>query len=243
MIKIDTTLNKIIFELHNLKNPAQAKKLQGFFKTGVGEYGEGDVFFGIKVPVQRKIVKKYWKTLSVAEVLKLLQTNIHEQRLVSLLILVEKFQQGNEKEKEEIFKAYLGNVRYINNWDLVDVTCHKIIGEQLVDKNREILYILAKSNYLWERRIAIISTAAFIRRNDFGDTLRISEILINDQHDLIQKAVGWMLREVGKRDQNAEEEFLKKYYSQMPRTMLRYAIEKFSPKKRNFYLKKTGESV
>ena len=220
-------------ELKNLGNPEQAKLLQGFFKTGPGQYGEGDIFLGIKVPVQRKVAKKY-KDLPLQEIQQLLDSKIHEHRLVGLLILVYNYEKSKKKEKVDF---YLSNTRNINNWDLVDLTANKILGDYLLDKNRSLLYNLAKSSDLWEKRISMISTAAFIKENDFNDTLKISEILLNDKHDLIHKAVGWMLREVGKKDQDVEEKFLKKYYKNMPRTMLRYAIEKFEESKRKAYLR------
>ena len=218
-------------ELENLKNKEKAKILQGFFKTGKGEYGEGDVFLGISVPKSRDISRKY-KDLEFNDIKKLLNSKEHEARLVGLLILTYKSLDKN------VFEFYLKNIKNVNNWDLVDLTSHKIIGEYLLDKDKKILYNLAKSNNLWERRIAIVSTYAFIKENKFEDTLKISEILINDKHDLIHKAVGWMLREIGKRNFEKEEEFLNKYYKVMPRTMLRYAIEKFDEKKRKFYLGK-----
>jgi len=218
-------------ELENLKNKEKAKILQGFFKTGKGEYGEGDVFLGISVPDSRNVSRKY-KDLEFNDIKKLLNSKEHEARLVGLLILTYKSLDKN------VFEFYLKNIKNVNNWDLVDLTSHKIIGEYLLDKDKKILYNLAKSNNLWERRIAIVSTYAFIKENKFEDTLKISEILINDKHDLIHKAVGWMLREIGKRNFEKEEEFLNKYYKVMPRTMLRYAIEKFDEKKRKFYLGK-----
>jgi len=222
-------------DLNKLADPKQAKILSSFFKTGKGEYGEGDVFLGIKVPEQRKIVKKY-SNLSLKDTQALLNSKIHEHRLVALLILVDKYNKSDKKQ--EIVDIYLKNTKKINNWDLVDLSAHKILGEYLLDKNRKILYKLAKSKDLWEKRIAIISTAAFINNNQFDDTLKISEILLNDNHDLIHKAVGWMLREVGKKNQAVEEKFLKKYHKTMPRTMLRYSIERFDEKKRKFYMKK-----
>jgi len=219
-------------DLEKLKNPEQAALLQGFFKTGKGQYGEGDIFLGIKVPEQRKLVKKY-KDLGLNEVQELINSKIHEERLIGLLILVEKYKIGNKKE---IFEFYLKNAKQVNNWDLVDLTAPKISGDYLIDKERGILYKLAKSNNLWGKRIAIISTAAFIRNNDFNDTINISEILLKDKHDLIHKAVGWMLREVGKRDINILEKFLERHYQEIPRTMLRYAIEKFPEKRRKQFL-------
>ena len=225
-------------DLKKLANPKQAKLLQRFFKTGKGEYGEGDIFLGIKVPEQRKIAKKY-PDLSLKEIQELLLSKIHENRLTSLFVLIEQYKKSDEKGKKEIFGFYLKNTKNINNWDLVDLSAPKIVGDYLLDKNRSILYKLAKSKSLWERRISILSTAAFIWNNEYKDTLKISGILLNDKHDLIHKGVGWMLREVGKRvSQEKEEEFLRKHYKKMPRTMLRYAIERFSEKKRKFYMKK-----
>jgi len=222
-------------ELKKISNPKQAEILQRFFKTGKGEYGEGDVFLGIKVPLQRKIAKKY-PNLTLKEINELLSSRMHEERLTSLFILIRKYEKGDAKLKKEIFNFYLKNTNKINNWDLVDLSAPKIIGNYLLDKPKDSLYKLAKSKSLWEKRIAVLSTFEFIRNNQFKDTLSISEILLKDKHDLIHKAVGWMLREIGKRNHEVEESFLKKYYKQMPRTMLRYAIEKFDEKKRRFYL-------
>jgi 3-methyladenine DNA glycosylase AlkD len=219
-------------ELKKLADPRQAEILQGFFKTGKGKYGEGDIFLGIKVPEQRKVADKF-EDLSLEDLEKLLDSKIHEHRMSALFILIKQYEKADEEYKKEIFNFYLKNTKNINNWDLVE-----IVGDYLLNKPRSILYKLAKLNNLWERRIAIISTWIFIRNNEFDDTLKIAKILLNDKHDLIHKAVGWMLREVGKRDQKVEEEFLKKYYLKMPRTMLRYAIERFSEKKRKFYLEK-----
>jgi 3-methyladenine DNA glycosylase AlkD len=221
--------------LEKLTDPKQAAILQRFFKTGQGEYGEGDVFLGIKVPKQRGLVKKY-KDLPLVEVLNLLKSKIHEHRLVALLILVEKFRKADEKEQKKIFDLYVKNTKHINNWDLVDLSAPNIVGAFLLNKPRTILNQLVTSKILWERRIAVLSTFAFIKNNEFADTLKIAEVLVNDEHDLIHKAVGWMLREVGKRDQAKEEQFLKKHAEKMPRTMLRYAIEKFSQTKRKYYL-------
>jgi len=231
-------LDKIKKELSSLANKKDAQILQRFFKTNKGEYGEGDIFIGVRVPQQRELVKKYWE-MNLKEVESLLKTNIHEYRLVALLILVKKFEGADEKLRKKIFNLYLKNTKYINNWDLVDLTAPNIVGTYLLDKSRDILYRLAKSKNLWERRIAILATYTFIKQGEYQDTLKISEILLKDKHDLIHKAVGWMLRELGKRvDQAIEEKFLKKYYKSMPRTMLRYAIEKFTDSKRKFYLKK-----
>jgi len=236
---MDNNLENLRKEIGKLKNLAKAKVLARFFKTGKGEYGEGDQFLGIVVPEQRNLVKKYWKEIEISEVLKLLPSQFHEERLITLLLLVKKFEVGDEKERKIIFDAYLKNTAYINNWDLVDLTAPNIVGAYLQDKKREILYQLARSKNLWERRIAVLATFQFIKNKDPKDTLKISEMLLRDNHDLIHKSVGWMLREVGKRCGEVEEEkFLQKYYQRMPRTMLRYAIEKFPEKKRKAYLLK-----
>jgi 3-methyladenine DNA glycosylase AlkD len=222
-------------ELSQLSDPDRAKKLAGFFKTGKGQYGEGDRFLGIPVPEQREVAKKYGD-LSLDDLQELLNSEIHEHRFTALVILVTKFRKAEKTGKEKIFSFYLRNTGNINNWDLVDVSAPRIVGDYLVDKDKSILYKLAKSTNLWERRISILSTFAFINNNEFADALRISELLLHDRHNLIHKAVGWALREIGKRDQDAEERFLTKYCVQMPRTMLRYAIEKFSEEKRKYYL-------
>ena len=220
-------------------DPAIAKDSTRFFKTGKGEYGEGDQFLGIRVPELRGYAKTYAHT-PLEEVLRLLESPYHEERLLALLLLVQKFAKGDAKLKTAIFDAYLKHTRYINNWDLVDSSAYRIIGPYLEDKNRETLYDLAKSDSLWERRIAIMATLHFIRQKDFNDALELSRKLIDDKEDLIQKAVGWMLREIGNRDRGAEKKFLKEYYKRMPRTMLRYAIEKFPEKERQEYLKGTA---
>ena len=228
---------EIIDHLHSLANPEIAEHSQRFFKTAEGEYGFGDKFLGIRVPVIRQAVKKFETTpLSVAE--KLLKSEYHEVRLFALLLLVFRFSNSSVDEQDEIYHLYLSNTQYINNWDLVDSSAHHIVGAYLENKDRSVLYDLSKSNSLWERRIAIMSTFYFIRKNQFGDTLRISEQLLSDQEDLIHKAVGWMLREVGKRDLAIEVAFLKTHYQIMPRTMLRYAIEKFSKEERQKYLRR-----
>ena len=230
-------LDQIKNDLAQLSNPEQGKKLSRFFKTGKGQYGEGDLFLGIPVPEQRKVAKKYID-LSLNDIQKLLNSNTHEHRLTALLILIFKYKKAENSAKEQIFNFYLKNTKNINNWDLVDLSAPKIIGDYLVIKDRFILYELAKSNSLWERRIAILSTFKFIANNDFKDALNILELLLHDKHDLIHKAAGWALREIGKRNQEVEERFLTKYCTQMPRTMLRYAVEKFDEKKRKFYLTK-----
>jgi 3-methyladenine DNA glycosylase AlkD len=223
-------------KLKSLGNKEKARKHQSFFKTGPGEYGEGDVFIGVTVPELRKLSKEY-KTITLKEIKHLLRSLIHEERLLSLFLLIHRYSKGDELEKKRIYELYLKNTKFINNWDLVDSSAGHIVGAFLIDKNKQPLYNLVKSENLWERRISIISTFHFIKHNQFSDTLKISKILLSDKENLIHKAVGWMLREVGKRDISAEEIFLKKHYKIMPRTMLRYAIEKFPESKRQRYLK------
>jgi len=222
-------------ELEKLSDSERAKKLQGFYKTGKGEYGEGDVFISVRVPDQRRIAKKY-RNISLTEVLELLRSEIHEHRLTALFILTEQFNKGDEEAKQRIVDLYLSNTAYVNNWDLVDSSAHKILGAWLVDKPRGVLYDLARSESLWERRISIISTLAFINRGDLVDALALAEALVDDGHDLIHKASGWVLREVGKKDQSVLEEFLLEYFETMPRTMLRYAIERLPEARRRFYM-------
>ena len=224
-------------DLENLADPENAKILSRFFKTGKGQYGEGDFFLGIVVPKQRTVAKKYAR-LPLGDIDRLLKGKIHEHRFVALLILVNTYKNADKKDREKIADFYLKQKRNINNWDLVDLSAPNILGEYLLDKDRTVLYRLAGSKNLWERRIAIMSTFAFIRKNDFKDALRISGVLLRDSHDLIHKAVGWMLREVGKRDLKTEEDFLDSHYRAMPRTMLRYAIERFDEEKRKKFLNK-----
>ncbi len=227
--------NDLIDELNQVGDPDKARHHSRFFKTGKEEYGEGDVFLGIKMPVQRSIAKKYTK-MSFCDVQKLLDSRIHEHRMTGLIILVNKFKKADDEGKKQVYEFYMQNLRSVNNWDLVDVTCPNIVGAFLFDKDKSVLYELAKSEDLWEKRIAIISTMYFIKYGQFEDTLRISKILLEDTHDLIHKAVGWMLREVGKKDQSVEEDFLMQHCKRMPRTMLRYAIERFEENKRKHYL-------
>lgn len=230
-------LKDLIKDIYKLKNTKKAKLLQKFFKTGKGEYGEGDIFLGINVPKQREIAKKY-KYLTLNNIQKLLSNKIHEFRLVGLMILTDQYEKGLKKDKETIVNFYLKNTENINNWDLVDLSSYKILGDYLLDKNKNLLYKLAQSKNLWEKRIAIISTYTFIKNSEFVDFIKIANILIKDKHDLIQKAVGWMLREVGKKDIKVLYKFLDKHYDTMPRTTLRYAIERLDKKKRQFYMKK-----
>jgi 3-methyladenine DNA glycosylase AlkD len=230
------TVKKIQIKLRQLGSRKKATDLQRFFKTGPGEYGQGDVFMGVRVPELRKLVKLY-PEITIEESVQLLRSSIHEERMLALLILVGKYSKGNETVKKKIYELYLQNTKYINSWDLVDGSAHHIVGDFLMDKSKEPIHRLANSKSLWERRIAILSTFHFIKHNTYSETLKISKILIADEHDLIHKAVGWMLREIGKRHMPAQETFLKKYYKRMPRTMLRYAIEKFPEPKRQKYLK------
>ncbi len=230
-------INQLKKDLRKLGNPKKAKMYQRFFKTGKGEYGEGDIFLGVTNPEQRAIAKKY-SDLSMKELQKLLSDKIHEYRSTSLYILIDKYRKSDEAGKKEIFNFYLKNTKNINNWDLVDLSSYHILGDYLLERDKSILYKLAKSDNLWERRISIISTYKFIKNNLFEDALKISEMLLDDDHDLIHKAVGWMLREVGKKDLKTEEKFLKKHFRKMPRTMLRYSIEKFDEPKRKYYMRK-----
>ncbi|HLC57763.1 MAG TPA: DNA alkylation repair protein [Candidatus Nanoarchaeia archaeon] len=229
-------MESLELDIKKLANKQQSLILQRFFKTGKGEYGHGDIFLGIKVPETRKLADKYWQELTIDEVQELLNSKIHEKRLLALLILINKYNSSDETTKEKFFNFYLSNKANINNWDLIDLSAPHIVGDFLLNKDRKILYQLAKSKDLWERRISILSTYKFIKNNQFDDTLKISETLLKDKHDLIHKAAGWMLREVGKKSIEAEEEFLKKHHKKMPRTMLRYAIEKFPEEKRKAYL-------
>lgn len=229
------TAKEISQTLKALADPVIAEHSQRFFKTGKGEYGEGDQFLGIRVPVLRLQVKRFEAT-RLKEVTQLLASSFHEERLCALLLLVMKFRKGDEAEKTAIYQLYLKNTCYINNWDLVDSSAYQIVGAYLEDKDKQVLYKLAKSKHLWERRIAIIATFQLIRNNRFDDTLALAALLKNDAEDLIHKAVGWMLREIGKRDVAVEKAFLQKHYRNMPRTMLRYAIEKFPTTERKKYL-------
>lgn len=241
-------LNKLKADIHRAADPKKIAIFQRFFKTGKGDYGEGDVFIGLSVPQSRLIARKY-TALSFSDIQKLLVSKIHEERLIALLILVDKFEKTRslvmpipttpDEEsniRTEIYDFYLASTKYINNWDLVDLSADKIVGAYLLDKPRVILRSLARSKNLWERRIAMVATYNFIKANQFADTLEIAQLLLTDSHDLIQKSVGWMLREVGKRDQSLLEKFLKKNYKNMPRTALRYAIERFPETLRKAYL-------
>lgn len=223
-------------EFRKLGNAAVAEHSQRFFKTGEGEYGAGDKFLGIRVPVIRQHVRKH-RSAPLRAVVALLKSPWHEERLFAVLSLADRFKRGDEEVRKAVFDIYIEHRKYINNWDLVDGSAYIVVGGWLETRGRKLLYRYARSKELWERRIAIMSTFHFIRLRDFDDTLAIAEVLLNDKEDLIHKASGWMLREVGNRHLPTEEKFLKKHYQSMPRTMLRYAIEKFPEKKRQAYLK------
>ncbi|MBI5734141.1 MAG: DNA alkylation repair protein [Candidatus Kerfeldbacteria bacterium] len=222
-------------DLKRLADPKKAKILQRFFKTGPGDYGAGDVFWGITSAKSRPLVCQY-KDLSLTEIKQLLRSKIHEERQMALRILMYQYEHGSLPEQERIYRLYLKSTPYINNWDLVDLSAPKIVGAYLFCKPRAILYKLVRSNNLWERRIAVLATFYFIRYGQYADTLKLAELLLKDKHDLMHKAVGWMLREVGKRSLKTEVVFLDKYACQMPRTMLRYAIEKLPTRQRHYYL-------
>jgi len=229
-------LQEILSKLKMQADPQRALLLQRFFKTGPGEYGEGDVFLGLQVPEIRELAKEY-QALSLSTVVQLLHSPIHEARLLALLIMVRAYPKGDAALKERIYRTYLKNTRFINSWDLVDLSADHIIGAHLSYLSHNPLKALAVSDLIWERRIAVMATFHLIKKGEFSETLRIAQMLLQDPEDLIHKAVGWMLREVGKRDQRIEESFLKAHYKTMPRTMLRYAIEKFPENLRQRYLK------
>lgn len=227
--------DKITRSLRAYSNRKDAKILSWFFKTGPGEYGEGDSFLGIRMPILRKLVREY-RSAPVPIAVRLLKSPWHEVRLFALLLMVEHFTRGDTKAKRLVFKTYMANRKNVNNWDLVDLSAPYISGPWLFDHNRSCLYSLVKSSRLWDRRIAILSTFFFIRRNDFKDTLRLAVTLLDDNEDLMHKAVGWMLREVGKRDVAVLKRFLDTHADKMPRTMLRYAIERFPQAVRRYYM-------
>lgn len=229
------SLTAIRRELRGLADPDNAKAMQRYFKTGPGEYGEGDKFFGIAVPDLRRLARAH-RDSTIAGRRSLLRSKWHEERVLALLILVERYRRASEAEREEIFRFYLAHTRYINNWDLVDCSAEYVVGAHLDSSNVELLTKLAQSGSVWERRIAIISTRRWIKEGTFGPTLQIAQMLLGDRHDLIHKACGWMLREVADRDRARAEAFLRQHCKTMPRTMLRYAIEKFPQALRQKYL-------
>ena len=226
---------RVVSRLRQFADRERAKLHLRFFKTAPGEYGGGDRFLGIRVPNLRRVAREF-RSLSLKDVEELLASKWHEERLLALVILVNQYARAADAEREAIYRLYLASTQHINNWDLVDVSAAQIVGAYLLDRDRRVLYRLAKSRSVWERRIAIIATAWFIRADQFDDTFAIVERLLGDKHDLIHKAAGWMLREIGKRDREAEERFLRKYAPRMPRTMLRYAIERFPKAVRQRYL-------
>jgi 3-methyladenine DNA glycosylase AlkD len=228
-------LSNVRRRLQEEGDPDDAVFLQRFFKTAPGQYGAGDHFLGIRVPATRKLSREF-ADLPIADIEKLLHDKWHEARMLALVILVNRFERGDAAERNLIFRTYLANTDRINNWDLVDLSAPGIVGAHLETRSRAVLDKLARSKNLWERRIAIVSTYWFIRRNDFADTLRIATALLGDSHDLIHKAVGWMLREVGKRDERVLEAFLDEHCRAMPRTALRYSLERMSPAKRKRYM-------
>jgi 3-methyladenine DNA glycosylase AlkD len=230
------SVTRIRNELDRLSNKEIAEHSRRFFKTAEGQYGYGDIFLGIRVPILRKIAKKF-SHISIDDALLLLESKYHEERLLALLLLVALFKKADNRDRRIIYTQYLNNTKFINNWDLVDCSAEHIVGVYLRHTGKKPIYKLAKSPILWERRISIMSTFHFIKHNEFTDTLNISQTLLNDKEDLIRKAVGWMLREIGNRSIQVEEKFLKKHYRQMPRTMLRYSIEKFPKHRRQQYLK------
>lgn len=232
------TAEDLIKELDSLGNPAYAEHAQRFFKTGKGQYGEGDVFIGIRMPQIRTIAKKY-NSMDLNEIEKILESPIHEHRMAGLVIMVNKARSKKLTQEllKDMYELYLKRTDRINNWDLIDISCRDIVGRYLFYKPRQPLYNLAKSKDLWKRRIAIISTAFFIGKNDLDDTFKLSQELMNDKQDLIHKAVGWMLREAGKKDEVRLKEFLDEYASKMPRTMLRYSLEKLHSADKQYYIK------
>lgn len=231
-------LKKIKEEVKSLSSPQKIKIFERFFKTGKGGYAEGDKFAGLTVPESKMIAKKYSKILNLEDLTELLKSKIHEERIIAIILLKEKYKKGEEKIKEEIFNIYIGSTKHINNWDIVDISAEHIVGDFLENKKKDLLYDFSKSESLWERRISIMSTFGYIKKGKPELTLELAEMLLEDKHDLIHKAVGWMLRETGKRcSQELLEEFLKKHYKRIPRTALRYAIEKFPEELRKKYLK------
>jgi len=232
----EKTVNQIRKAMRRLGSKERAELSQRYFKTGPGQYGEGDIFLGLNASELKALTIEH-QALAMDDVLLLLESPVHEERMLALLILVRAYSKGDETTKKRIYETYLANTRFINNWDLVDASAHYIVGRYLIDKSRKPLYALARSSSLWERRIAIVSTFWFIRQNQFADTLKVSKLLLADKEDLIHKAVGWMLREVGKRDLSRLEEFLDDHASRMPRIMLRYAIERMPGEQRQPYMR------
>jgi 3-methyladenine DNA glycosylase AlkD len=236
-VKHSSPLPEIQSRLRSRASPETARILRGFFKTGPGQYGEGDMFLGIKVPLIRAVAKEF-PGVGLDAAVDLLHSRFHEERLLALLFLMQHFTTGDTHERQSAYQAYLANSAWINNWDLVDLSAPQVVGAYLADQGRAPLYRLVHSSSMWERRIAMVATLHFIRSNDFDDTLQLAEHLLQDREDLIHKATGWMLREVGKRDQARLEIFLDQHGPAMPRTMLRYAIERFPETLRQAYLRR-----
>lgn len=234
---METNATVIRQELETYIDPIKREYLPRFFKTGKGQYGEGDRFLGVVVPNTRLVARKH-REVPFEVVAELLRSEWHECRLCALLILVERFKKSDEPMRKELYEFYLSQTARVNNWDLVDLSAPAIVGGYLLDKPREELYRLAASPLLWEQRIAVVSTITLIRNRDFIDILRLSELMLHHPHDLMQKAIGWMLREMGKRDPDLLVQFLEKWSKQMPRTMLRYSIEKFTPEERAYFMKR-----
>ena len=233
-----TQINKTITqELQSLSNAEKREIFPKFFKAGKGQYGEGDHFLGVTVPNIRTIAKRH-KEISLEEIRELLESEWHEVRLCALIIMVETSKKKDETLRQKLFDLYLSQTNHINNWDLIDLSCHHIVGEYLLDKSRDILYQLAQNRLLWDNRIAIVSTYAFIRKGQLEDTYALSELMMHHPHDLMHKAIGWMLREAGKRDSDRLYNYIMSHRADMPRTMLRYAIEKFSPIERSILMKR-----
>lgn len=230
-------LDKVKNELKAHRNPEKMVFLPRFFQTQPGGYGEGDIFWGVSVPDQRRVARRFYREISLEELKLLLQDPVHECRFTALAMLVAKFERAKtEEERRAMVELYLAHADFVNNWDLVDASADKLLGAYLADKERSILWELARSGHLWRQRIAVIATFYFIRRNDSKDFFELAEFFLDHEHDLIHKAVGWMLREVGKRDFEAAYHFLKLHYRRMPRIMLRYAIERFEPQLRQDFL-------
>lgn len=234
--KTNISLPELRARLHKLASPTDAASAQRYFKTAPGEYGAGDQFIGIRVPVLRKLTKEF-RDLPLRDVEKLLGSAIHEERLLALLILVNAYHRADETGRTEIYALYLNQLDCVNNWDLVDTSAPHIVGRHLAERSRDVLFRLARSKILWRRRVAMLATQYFIRQNDFADTLRLAELLRDDEHDLMHKAVGWMLREIGERDLAVLKKFLGQHADLMPRIMLRYAIEKLPERERQRYLR------
>lgn len=230
------TAEGIIAAVKAEADPARAALLQRYFRTGPGEYAEGDIFLGLTVPQVRALIQKF-KDAPLAPLSKAMASKYHEVRLLALLILVRKYEHGTEEEKRSIYDLYLRNRKFINNWDLVDLSAGKIVGKHLMDRSKRPLFSLAKSRSLWDRRIALLASSYFVGKQEFETTLSLVEMLLRDREDLIHKAAGWMLREIYKRSPRTAEEFLVRHYVRMPRTMLRYAIEKMSAERRAAYLR------